>query len=103
MYAHDKQEGGDHEGRQSETAFDEEPGQIGTHAATGVAELMMLVEELPFARRLNQRLVSGSRREIRDERQREITCQNEYEQAYEEIEALVLKKIAEADSLHEVR
>ena len=101
--ARQEDEGGNHKGGNAKAALDEVPGQIGSHAAAGVAELLMRIEELTIARCLDHRLVGGSRREIRDEGQRQIDGQHEEQHAQEEIETLVLEYILEADSFQETK
>ena len=77
MDAYQEQEDGNEEGGESEAAFDEIPRCIGTHAATSVAELLMLIQDLTLTRRLNHALISCSRGEIGDECQCEIACYEE--------------------------
>ena len=77
MNAHYHQKCRNHEGCQSEATLDEKPGGIGSHTATAVAELLVLIEELPLARSFDHALVGCTCTEIGDECEHQITGENE--------------------------
>jgi hypothetical protein len=93
MDAHQEQEYGDEEGGESEATLDEIPRCIGTNAATGVTEFMMLVHDFPFPRHLNQTLIGCTRREIGNKRHGEISGHKEQQNAQEKAQFLVGKEI----------
>ena len=101
MDAQQEDEHGNQECRQAEAALDEKPGEIGTKAATGVRELLMLVQQFTVARVFYHALVGSSRREEREERQYQVDGYDDDEQAEEEVQPLVVEDILEANSLGE--
>ena len=87
--------------RQSEALLDEEVGRVGSQRAAAVGECVVSVHQFAFANRLNEALVGGSRREKRDERQREVNCNAEKQRSNEEGQFFVVDEALEPNGFKE--
>ena len=93
MYAEEDEKERYHKSGNTEAAFDEIPGRIGTKTATGVTELVLLIHDLTFARIFNQTLVCRTCSEIGDECHNEIDSNTYQQQTKEEIQFLIVEYI----------